>query len=266
METPAEEQQFNPILDTAEQTTPVTTQQRSSVPLYAAFALIVIAVGAGAFYLGKETSQIQPEPTPVVAEVPEMTPAPVENTAPAEETEEATTVTDTEDVTIPADWVPYTGTDQSYGFTTTMFTPPSFTFSFSGSEWSIFTANGTELWDYSTSVWLKDDKPFNHYSGQPRRQWFSEYLAGKYFEEISAGFEPSTISTVVEHKIGNTSYLEVSVTGGTHMRFSGAPVEKQYVFVQNGIVHIVRPTSDAAKAELPTYIGRMFASLSSKMI
>ena len=172
----------------------------------------------------------------------------------------------TQPITIPSDWQQFTATDPDFGVKTAMSMPPGYSFRFTGSEFTIQNdSDATELWDYSTSIFRGKDGLKNYYAGNSRRVWYQELLDGKFMLEKPYQFIPGEITNTVERQIGSQSYLEVTVSGGPPANYLGE-VGTHYIYAQNSIIHIVKPTSHKAnstEALIPNHIGTIFASLTS---
>lgn len=153
-------------------------------------------------------------------------------------------------VTIPSNWKQHTATDSWYYFVqTTLSLPPEWEFSVS-SEWTIASPDSQELWDY---------RPLTDYDGSSVIDWYQKYLSGD-----SSGFQPDTITKVTKYQKENVSYFEVLITEG-----STGNIDTRYLYVQNGILHIVKPVSHQAAtpgAELPKHMDAVLLSLTSKKI
>jgi hypothetical protein len=167
-------------------------------------------------------------------------------------------------VTVPADWKQYSDTDNDFKLTTSLALPPGYTFVFSGSEFTISEIqNGPqagELWTYTSSVFPGKEGLKNYYSGESRRNWYQKLLDGE-FSELAEESEKPRITNLVEHPLNGSSYLEITV--------SGQYPPKRYLYVQNGIVHILEPSSEkatSAQAEIPQHLDGIFASLKSQQV
>lgn len=159
-------------------------------------------------------------------------------------------------VVIPNDWREYSGKDSYYGVSVTMSIPSGYKFQCSGSECMIFSDDGAaEIWDYSAS---------RDYDNGSRRAWYQKYLNGDYMETKSEDFQPGKITSVVEHQIGDKSYLELVIDGRSH-NYAGE-VGTHYLYIQNNIAHIFKPSSHKAGSDptIPDYIGQILYSLKSE--
>ena len=164
-------------------------------------------------------------------------------------------------VNVPINWKEYTATDSEFGIKTTMFMPPGFSFKFTGSEFTIQNdSDATELWDYSTSVTTGSNNVLkNYYDGGSRREWYKRYLDGEFLgNTVDKKF--GDIVSMTETVIGNTSYLKIVVN--TLSR----GIQTHYVYLQNDIIHIIKPISDVAEtsqAKFPQHVGLSLYSLKS---
>lgn len=164
-------------------------------------------------------------------------------------------------MTIPSDWKKFTATDQEFKVSTTMSLPSGLSFRFTGSEFTIQNdSDATEIWEYFTSVL---DSTTNYYKGESRRVWYQNYLQGKVvkFSDVHEFKTKGTITAASEHSIGSTSYLEVTVQPNY------GKSEKHYLYVQNGILNIIKPSSEKANSDqavLPQNMGTILYSLSVK--
>lgn len=138
---------------------------------------------------------------------------------------------------------------------------PGYSFIFTGSEFTIQNdSDATELWDYSTSVFSGKDGLKNYYDSTSRRSWYQRKLNGEFTIPEEVQKKRGDILDATEHSIGSQSYLEVSV------KDLQGNIEKHFIFAQNRMVHIIKPASNKANtssAQIPTYIGTIFASLNS---
>lgn len=256
-----------------------SSKKQPTLPLILGVILLLLLVGGGGYYLGSQKS-VEPSGTqPISTSVP------------------SPTISDTDSVvspspkvitpiTIPSDWKQYTATDPDFGIKTTMSMPPGFSFQFTGSEFLIKNnSDSTELWDYSTSIfrsWVQtcnkendkfedfgaylnrccSDKITNNYNNTSRRVWYEKYLNGNYSCTYPAtDAVMGKILNAIERPIGNTTYLEVTVDPTSSEKH-----ETHYLYLQNQIMHIIKPSSDKAnssEAQIPKYIGTIFASLTS---
>lgn len=167
---------------------------------------------------------------------------------------------------IPGDWKEFTATDPVWGVKTTLFLPPGFSFIFSGSDFTIQKdSDVSELWDYTTSIrGTEDGKSLNTYKGGSRIEWYREY-----FENVNGASTSDKIIDSEDKKIiGGLRYLEVSVEA-----YVGYPTQKKvinhYLYLQNNIVHILRPASNVSytsTAVIPDNIATIFFSLKSNKI
>ena len=148
------------------------------------------------------------------------------------------------------DWKSFTGKDSDFGVQTTISLPPGCDFVFSGSEWDL-NCGENEKWDYTNSVYRGNDErnPKNHYSGEFLQQWYQQYI------------NQDKIISAKEHPINKGHYLEVQVK----LADSGK-METNYVYVQNNIVHILRPlVIDELNSVVKKNIGIIFTSLKSNI-
>lgn len=190
------------------------------------------------------TSVVQPSPTneAVVTEKPSTT---------------------TKPVSVPSTWKKYTSDDQEFGVKTTMAMPPGYSFRFTGSESTIQNdSDATELWDYSSSVYRDNDGVLkNHFDGSSRRAWYEKRLAERQSTDKIVG--------VKEKPLNSASYLEITVQTPAyddHGVASGTKNGLHYVYVQNGILHMISPASNKAfttEAQIPDNIEPILASLIS---
>ncbi len=166
-------------------------------------------------------------------------------------------------ISVPSTWKKYTSDDQEFGIRTTMAMPDGFSFRFTGSESIIQNDLDTsEVWDYSTSVYADNNGVLkNHYTGGSRREWYKKRLSEKQSTD--------KILSVREKPLNSSSYLEMTVQTPNYDE-RGAPngtkTGNHYVYVQNGIVHMIIPSSNSAytpEARIPTYIEPILASLTS---
>lgn len=242
-----------------------------------AVVLLILVVGTGAYYLGTqrdssssiENTQVNNQQTQPSAPSTNNETLPTTNpTTNSDQTGQKLNPT-VKSVTIPSDWKSYTATDPDFGVKTTMSMPPGYSFRFTGSEFTMQNdSDATELWDYSTSVFRGRDGLKNYYAGQSRRAWYQDLLDGDFMEEKPASFNPGKITNAVEHQIGSKTYYEMTVSGGPPANYSGE-VGKHFVYVQNGIVHILKPAShkaNTAEAKIPQNIETILASLSSSQV
>lgn len=188
-------------------------------------------------------------------------------------------------INIPKNWTRYTGTDPQARLTVSLSLPLGYSFGFSGSEWNLVNSQNNEFWDYSSSIlfsaWSEKcnketdkftdfaaylnqcclEKIKNYYDGGSRRTWYQKYLNGDFScsYPASAGKIGNVIS-VEEIPAGNLSYLKIKVSETNNAnRFD-------YLYVQNGILHILRPTSNlSAISLLEENLGIVFYSLQSKI-
>jgi hypothetical protein len=158
--------------------------------------------------------------------------------------------------TVPASWQVHTDTDPQYGLTTTLATPPGFTFAFTGSEWTLSDTQG-EIWHYQTSLEMQEDGSLeNTYDAGSRRVWYQNYLQ----RQASSNARPDVVTNVEEYGVAGTTYLAILVTPSY---LPEAP-ETHYLYYQNGLMHILRPSSARAtspNAVIPQNIGPVLSSL-----
>lgn len=163
---------------------------------------------------------------------------------------------------IPKDWKKYSDTDVDFGVKTTVSLPPGCDFKFTGSEWDLGCGEG-DRWDYTTSVFRgKDDKLKNYYGGGALKQWYQRYLNYEFFglgDEVNIVARDEILKTK-EHKVEQADYLELTVKEGDYKEVA------HYLFIQNGIVHIVRPLIiDEPTSKIKKNIGLIFSSLKSEI-
>jgi hypothetical protein len=248
--------------------------QRGNFPIILGVFVLLLVVGSGAYYLGTQNnnSKNSNSLTTNPQTTSELTTTPVTPTVnPTNDVSQPTQkpASSNKSITIPSNWKQFTATDPDFGVKTTMSMPPGYSFRFTGSEFIIQNdSDATELWDYSTSVFIGKDGQKNYYAGQSRRAWYQDLLDGDFMAEKPATFTPGKIANAVEHQIGSQTYYEMTVSGGPPANYSGE-VGKHFVYVQNGIVHILKPAShkaNTAEAKIPQNIGAIFISLSSSQI
>lgn len=148
------------------------------------------------------------------------------------------------------DWKSFTGKDSDFGVQTTISLPPGCDFVFSGSEWDL-NCGENEKWDYANSVYRGNDErdPRNHYSGESLQQWYQQYI------------NQDKIISAKEHPINKGHYLEVQVKLADSDK-----IETNYAYVQNNIVHILRPlVIDEPNSVVKKNIGIIFTSLKSSI-
>lgn len=264
-------QSANPTNIITQPTLNPVNNQRGNLLIIVGVLVLLVVVGGGAYYLGTQNNsvdnnsqtanlQITPEPTTLVQTSPSVNPT----TNTVQPTQKSSSSSKT--ITIPSDWKSFTATDPDFGVKTTMSMPPGYSFRFTGSEFTIQNdSDATELWDYSTSVFRGKDGLKNYYAGQSRRAWYQDLLDGDFMAEKPITFTPGKITNAVEHQIGSQTYYEMTVLGEPPANYSGE-LGKHFVYVQNGIVHILKPAShkaNTAEAKIPQNVGTIFASLSS---
>ncbi len=108
----------------------------------------------------------------------------------------------------------------------------------------------------------------NYYVGGSVRDWYQKLLGGEFWAEKPYLLVVGKITNAIEHQIGTQTYFELTVAGGPPSNYSGE-VGTHFVYVQNGIIHIIKPAShkaNSAAAQLPTKIGIIFYSLKSSRI
>lgn len=248
------------------QLSPASVSVPSLKKIYVVVGVLLgfVLFGVGGYMLGiQQNSQrnivvdndtITPTQSPTIALQPSPTSEPLV-------TEKPTTIT--KPVLVPSTWKKYTSDDQEFGIKTTMVMPPGYSFSFTGSESSIQNdSDATELWDYSTSVYGDNDGVLkNHYDGSSRRAW--------YEKRLSEGQSTDKILSVKEKPLNSSSYLEITVQTPAYDDqgvVSGTKNGIHYVYVQNGILHMITPISDKAytsAAQIPANIEPILASLAS---
>lgn len=214
--------------------------------------LLLLLVGGGGYYLGSQKNieplETQPFPTSV--------PSPTINDSVVSPTPKTVIP-----ITIPSDWKQYTATDSEF-VKITMSMPPGYTFRYV-SEFRIHNDDSTESWGFSTSIMGEK----NNYTGGSRRAWYEDYLAS--FQTGIQDQYKEKVLKVSEIPINNSSYLAILVEGpgyNDHGVVSGRRTGTHYVYVQNNILHMITPSSNkayTAEAQIPKYIGIIFASLTS---
>lgn len=159
-------------------------------------------------------------------------------------------------------WETFTAEDPDFGVKTTMAMPPGYTFSFTGSEFTIQNNDTTELWDYSSSIYRNNEGVLkNHYDGSSRRAWYQKRLSEKQSTD--------KILKVTEKPLNGTSYLEIQVQTPAYNNsgeISGSKTGLHFIFVQNNILHMIIPASNkayTAEAKIPNNIELILASLNS---
>ncbi|MBP7875733.1 hypothetical protein KA012_01930 [Candidatus Woesebacteria bacterium] len=216
--------------------------------------------------IAMQTASIPVPAMPVPPIPPNLGPiSPIEIPEVVPQEPESSPVAVSKPVVVPADWKKFSATDNEYGFTTTLSVPADFSFDFTGSEFMLSNNTTFEHWDYSTSIMNGKNGIKNYYTGQSRRAWFQQYQNGDFMYERPSDYVPGKIVSVVEHPIGKSSYLEITVAGGW-MISSGEKPEVNYVYVQNNIVHILKPVSEKAQSKsavIPGIVDKIFTSLSS---
>jgi len=236
------------------------------IKIMAGIFAIFVALGIflAGFMLGQKKIVVEllgPKPISQPTLMSLVSPTPIPETAPSP-------AATSQLISIPKDWQEYTATDPEFGIKTTLSLPPEFSFSFTGSEFTIQSADGTELWDYSTSVFPGKDGLKNYYTGESRRDWYQKLLDGEFWTEKPYQFVGGKITNAMEHQIGPQTYLELTVTGGPPSNYS-REVGTHFIYAQNGIIHIIKPAShkaNSATAQLPNNIGIVFYSLKSSRI
>jgi hypothetical protein len=268
--------------------TPVNNKSDSNLKfkilfLFGSFLMLVI-IGFGGFLISRYLFQPKTSSPLIFKTIPTLTLIVSPTLTPKPEVT-LTSKPPVKSISIPKDWKEYTAEDSSFGIRTTLSLPPGFSFSFSGSEFSIQDVKNEEIWDYSTSVFvgcspecneennkpedISDscfNKPRNYYSGESRRLWYKKFLNGDFFcNDSFFGNKTGEIISVDEEFItDNVSYLKVIVES----KLSGKE-ETHYLYVQNNILHIIKPSSFKANspdALLPKYINIILYSLKSKML
>lgn len=163
-------------------------------------------------------------------------------------------------VSVPKTWKSFSSANSfkasgEVNYRVTLSLPPGFSFAVSGLDELIQNdSDATELWDYNNSISTNNGK--NYYDGRSRREWYKNYLEGKFPNLVSP--ISGSIQTVVEHFFNNSSYLEVTV------KTSSKTTEKHYLFVQNGILNILVPASKVSldgNGQIPKYLDVIFSSL-----
>jgi len=268
--------------------TPVNNKSDSNLKFKILFlfgsVLMLVLIGFGGFLISRYLFQPKTSSPLIFKTIPTLTL--IVSPTPTHEPEVTlTSKLPVKSISIPKDWKEHAAEDSSFGIRTTLSLPPGFSFSFSGSEFSIKDVKSEEIWDYSTSVFvgcspecneennqpedISDscfNKPRNYYSGESRRLWYKKFLNGDFFcNDSFFGNKTGEIISVDEEFItDNVSYLKVIVES----KLSGKE-ETHYLYVQNNILHIIKPSSFKANspdALLPKYINIILYSLKSKML
>jgi hypothetical protein len=168
--------------------------------------------------------------------------------------------TQTVKVIIPNTWGQQTAEDTYLGIKTTVSLPSNWTFSFTGSETSLSGPND-ETWEYETSIITdKNGAVKNMYTGGSRREWYQKYLNGDFQNKYDS---PPQIGQIIEHTIGNTSYLEITISGGYL-----SENRKIYLYLENNIIHMFSPVSQKAlssNTQLGSIVDKVFYSLKSEV-
>ncbi len=233
------------------------------------FILLVFSSAIGltyaGFLYGRSTAQkegskfvrkeLSPTPTPLP---PTSTPTTLATPTPTKEKPAPTIKL----IQIPPNWKTFTDTDPLTKLTVSLTLPPGYKFRFTGSEWTI-GKDGEEIWDYNSSIMLGENAtPVNKYDGSSRRRWYQRYLNEEFLEEEPFLTNKHKIISVKEHPIGATTYLEIEVENSLSKR-----VETHFVYVQNGILHIIKPVSEKAfskDSEIYKNIDKILYSLKSQ--
>lgn len=162
--------------------------------------------------------------------------------------------------TVPKDWKKYSDTDVDFGVKTTVSLPPGCDFKFTGSEWDLRCGEG-DIWDYKTSVFRgKEDDPKNYYSGGSLEEWYKKYLNGDFFADYTSQ-EKDLIIKTTKHSVDSESYFELTI------KETNGRLVAHYLFVQNGIVHIIQPlVIDEPTSKIKKNIGLIFSSLKSEIV
>jgi hypothetical protein len=242
---------------------PVSSSSSKKPLIIGGIILGFLLFGVGGYMLGMQrnsqendlrNSSIVPTQSPTTAVQASPTSEPVVTEKP---------ITTTKPVTVPTTWKKYTSDDQEFGIKTSMAMPPGYSFRFTGSESTIQNdSDATELWDYSSSVYRDNDGVLkNHYDGSSRRAWYEKRLAERQSTD--------KIVSVKEKPLNSTNYLEITVQTPAyddHGVASGTKNGFHYVYVQNGILHMITPASNkayTAEAQIPENIEPILASLTS---
>lgn len=225
--------------------------------------LLLFLVGVGGYYLGTQKSAEPIGTQPIPTFVPSPTIGYTDSVA-------SPSPKAIIPITIPSNWKKFTIPDADFGVKTTFSLPPGFSLNYLSDFVIQNDSDATELWDYSTSIGYRDndDVRKNHYTGGSRRDWYENYLAMK---QKTFQYKDKILS-VSEIPINTTSYLAITVEApayNTHGEISGTKKGMHYVYVQNNILHMITPASNkayTAEAQIPKYIGTIFASLTSSQI
>ncbi len=219
-------------------------------------ALLVAVIGIGAIgYFAYKNGQIKvpsqnisnaPSPTTTATELIEnnntLTPQPLKK------------------VSIPSNWKSFTDQDFEFKTRVTLSLPPGYSFRFSGSEWTIMSDNADEIWDYRNSMFSGDSGLKNYYDGSSRRSWYQRFLNDE-FSANTIKSAKATITSVTEHFFNSTSYLEIATKN------SNGDTEKQYVFVENGLLHVIKASSgNISLSKIPDAVDILFSSLKSEIL
>lgn len=246
--------------------TPTPTPQKSFFWIFVILFLISTGITGWLYYQNLQLKQQlinsqQASQSQIVPNIipPESSPT---SSSPTPSTKPTATI---EPIIIPSNWKQFTAIDPEFKIKTTMSMPPGFSFSFTGSEFTIQNdSDATELWDYSTSVFSGKDGLKNYYDGTSRRDWYKRKLDGEFTSPEEFQKKRGDILSVIEHNINNQSYLEISVND-----LNSGDIQKHYLFVNNGMIHIIKPASHEANnstALMPKYLDIIFTSLTSTTI
>ncbi|MHA1304175.1 MAG: hypothetical protein ACTSPI_10785, partial [Candidatus Heimdallarchaeaceae archaeon] len=82
--------------------------------------------------------------------------------------------------------------------------------------------------------------PKNEYNGGSRRKWYQRYLDDEFFHNVPP-VKRGEIISVKEYHAGTSTYLEVKVDNPFSQK-----AENHYLYVQNNILHIIKPMSEEA--------------------
>ncbi|MDO8488424.1 MAG: hypothetical protein Q7S31_03895 [bacterium] len=196
--------------------------------------ILLLGVGiVGGVFLGKQLYS-QPLSPPAPSPTVEVTPSP------ASDTITSTPTVNPSPIVVPASWKVKSATDSYFGLTTSLTLPPDYSFHFSGSETTLSSSTeSSDSWDYLTSLSTNSNNQiYNSYDGSSRRTWYEKLLEGN---DTVKGYANTQTISVKEVPVNDTSFLAITIKWdlGT---------ETHYIIVNNGILHIFRPLTEAAKA------------------
>lgn len=246
---------------------------KNAAILAAITSIVILAIAGGIGYrVGKSSCHDKGEETCSIEDIGLMNTAEETKTKPSpqltltrQQLEQPTQVGETDPggaaPVIPPEWETVTQSDQDFGVTTSISIPQGYDFWFSGSEWTLQTAQEGEYWDYTPSATRIDGERVNLYDGGSRRQWYQRFINGELTQDTYIPPRQTILGTT-EIDIGTTSYLRMSVQRTEPLR----PVENHYIYFQNGLVHVFSPASEVASgpnATLDQDIGAILSSLQS---